>query len=54
MAQISRRHFITAAGIAANSKSPEEARQLIKYLSSAAVAPTIAKTGLEPITAKPE
>lgn len=40
---------IFSAGIATNSKSPEEARQLIKYLSSAAVAPIIAKTGLEPI-----
>lgn len=40
-----------SAGIATNSKSPEEAQQLINYLSSAAVAPTIAKTGLEPITA---
>lgn len=40
-----------SAGIATNSKSPEEAQQLIKYLSSAAAAPTIAKTGLEPITA---
>jgi len=40
---------VFSAGIATNSKSPEEAQQLIKYLSSAAVAPTIAKTGLEPI-----
>lgn len=42
---------IFSAGIATNSKSPEQAQQLIKYLSSVAVAPTIAKTGLEPITA---
>lgn len=41
---------IFSAGVAAGSKEPDAARALIKYLSSSAAAPTIAKTGLEPIS----
>ena len=38
-----------SAGIAVGSKEPDAARALVKYLSSPAAAPVIAKTGLEPI-----
>ena len=43
---------IFAAGIATGAKEPEAARELVRYLGSAAAAPTIAKTGLEPITTR--
>jgi molybdate transport system substrate-binding protein len=43
---------VFSAGIATASKQPEAARQLIRYLNSPAAAPTIAKTGLEPLTAR--
>lgn len=42
---------VFSAGIATGSKQPETARQLIRYLQSPESAPTIAKTGLEPIAA---
>ncbi|RZL66065.1 MAG: ABC transporter substrate-binding protein [Variovorax sp.] len=41
---------VFSAGVAAGAKQPEAARELIRYLGSAAAAPTIARTGLEPIT----
>lgn len=43
---------VFSAGIATASKQPEAARQLIRYLNSPAAAPAIAKTGLEPLTAR--
>lgn len=43
---------VFSAGIATGSQQPEAARALIRYLGSAAAAPTIAKTGLEPITTR--
>ncbi len=43
---------VFSAGIATAARQPEAARELIRYLGSAAAAPTIAKTGLEPITAR--
>ena len=43
---------VFSAGIATGAKQPEAARELIRYLGSAAAAPTIAKTGLEPITTR--
>lgn len=43
---------VFSAGITTSSKQPAAARELIRYLTSPAVAPAIAKTGLEPITAK--
>ena len=41
-----------SAGIVTGAKEPEAARALIKFFTSAAAAPIIAKTGLEPVTAK--
>jgi len=43
---------VFSAGIAAGSRQPEAARQLIRYLNSPEAAPTIAKTGLEPLAAR--
>jgi len=43
---------VFSAGIATASKQPEVARQLIRYLQSPEAAPTIVKTGLEPIAAR--
>ena len=43
---------VFSAGIATASKQPEAARQLIRYLNAPAAAPTIAKTGLEPMSAR--
>jgi molybdate transport system substrate-binding protein len=43
---------VFSAGIATAAKQPEAARELVRYLGSAAAAPTIAKTGLEPITTR--
>jgi molybdate transport system substrate-binding protein len=39
---------VFSAGIASVSKSPEAARELVRYFRSAAAAPVITKTGLEP------
>jgi molybdate transport system substrate-binding protein len=41
-----------SAGIVTGAKEPEAARAMIKFFTSAAAAPIIAKTGLEPMTAK--
>lgn len=41
-----------SAGIVVGAKEPEAAREMIKFFTSAAAAPIIAKTGLEPVTAK--
>ena len=43
---------VFSAGIATASRQPDAARQLIRYLNSPEAAPAIAKTGLEPITAR--
>jgi molybdate transport system substrate-binding protein len=43
---------IFSAGVAATAKEPGAARALIKFLSSAAAAVTVAKTGLEPLTSQ--
>ena len=43
---------VFSAGVAVGSKQPAAAAQLIRYLVSPVAAPAIAKTGLEPITAK--
>ena len=43
---------VFSAGVATGSKHPDAARELIRYLNSPAAAPTIAKTGLEPLTAR--
>jgi molybdate transport system substrate-binding protein len=40
---------VFSAGIAANAKSPDAARALVAFLQSAAAAPVISKTGLEPL-----
>jgi molybdate transport system substrate-binding protein len=41
---------VFSAGIAAGAKEPDAARALIKFLSSPAAAPAIAKSALEPMT----
>jgi molybdate transport system substrate-binding protein len=41
-----------SAGIAAGAREPEAGRELIKFLGSAAAAPAIAKSGLEPMTSR--
>jgi len=43
---------VFSAGIATASKQPDAARELIRYLNSPAAAPTIAKTGLEPLSSR--
>jgi molybdate transport system substrate-binding protein len=43
---------VFSAGIAAGAKQPDAARALIKYFASAAAAPVITKTGLEPVTSQ--
>jgi molybdate transport system substrate-binding protein len=43
---------VFSAGIAAGAREPEEARALIKFFTSPAVAPAIEKTGLEPVTSR--
>ena len=43
---------IFSAGIAAGARRPEAARALLEFLTAPAAAAAIAKTGLEPITAK--
>ena len=40
---------VFSAGIAAGAKNVEAAKALIRFLSSAAVAPVITRTGLEPV-----
>jgi molybdate transport system substrate-binding protein len=42
---------VFAAGITAASKQPDAARQLIVFLSSAAAAPAIRRSGMDPVTA---
>jgi molybdate transport system substrate-binding protein len=41
-----------SAGIVVGAKEPEAAREMIKFFTSAAAAPIVARTGLEPITAR--
>jgi molybdate transport system substrate-binding protein len=41
---------VFSAGIAAGAKEPDAARALIKFFTSPAAAPTITKSGLEPVT----
>lgn len=41
-----------SAGIVMGAKEPEAARAMIKFFTSTAAAPVIAKTGLEPLTAR--
>ena len=41
---------VFSAGIAADATEPEAARALIRFFTTAAAAPVIRKTGLEPIT----
>ncbi|MET1113986.1 MAG: substrate-binding domain-containing protein [Comamonas sp.] len=43
---------VFSAGIAASSKHPDSARELIKFLHSDAASPAIVKSGLEPYRAK--
>ena len=43
---------VFSAGVASASKQPDAARALIRYLNSPEAAPTIAKTGLEPLAAR--
>ena len=43
---------VFSAGIAAGAGEPEEARALIKFFNSPAVAPAIKKTGLEPVASR--
>jgi molybdate transport system substrate-binding protein len=40
-----------SAGIVTGAKAPDAAREMIKFFTSAAAAPIIAKTGLTPLTA---
>jgi molybdate transport system substrate-binding protein len=40
---------VFAAGISSTSKEPDAARALIKFLTSPAATPVIAKTGIEPV-----
>jgi molybdate transport system substrate-binding protein len=40
---------VFSAGIVVGAREPDGARALIKFLASASVAPTVAKTGLEPV-----
>jgi molybdate transport system substrate-binding protein len=44
---------VFSAGVAVGAKQPNAARALIKFLASPAAAPTIRKTGLEPIAQAP-
>src|SRR5688500_18676821 len=43
---------VFSAGIAAGSKNVEAAKALIRFLSSAAVAPVITRSGLEPVSVR--
>ena len=42
---------VFSAGVATKAARPEEAKALIRYLSSEKARPTIEKTGLEPMAA---
>ena len=42
---------VFSAGIATNSREPEAAKALIKFLSSPAARDTIIKSGMEPVAA---
>ena len=44
---------VFSAGVSTSRKDPAAARQLIGYFTSPVAAPTIRKTGLEPIAAAP-
>lgn len=41
-----------SAGVVTGAKQPDAAREMIKFFTSAAAAPIIAKTGLTPLTAR--
>jgi molybdate transport system substrate-binding protein len=43
---------VFSAGLATGSTQPDAARALIRYFTSPEAAPTISKTGLEPLTAR--
>ncbi len=43
---------VFSAGVATGAKQPDAARALIKYFASAAAAPVITKTGLDPVTSQ--
>jgi len=43
---------IFSAGITTSAKEPDAAQALIEFLSSPAAAPTITKTGMEPVTSQ--
>ena len=43
---------VFCAGVAANAREPEAARAFIRYLASADAAPTLFRTGLEPIAGR--
>jgi len=42
-----------SAGIATGAKNPEAAQHLIRYLASPAAAPTVRRTGMDPVVATP-
>lgn len=44
---------VFSAGIASDAREPEAARALVRFFTTAAAAPVIAQTGLEPITQRP-
>jgi molybdate transport system substrate-binding protein len=46
------RETVFSAGIVSGARAPGAARALLKFLASAAAAPVIRKSGLEPITAR--
>lgn len=46
------RYTVFSGGIATNAENPAGAEALIRFLSSPDAAPAIARTGLEPLTAK--
>jgi molybdate transport system substrate-binding protein len=43
---------VFSAGLATGAREPEAARELIRFFTSPQAAPTISKTGLEPLTAR--
>ncbi|MGH8429970.1 MAG: substrate-binding domain-containing protein [Solimonas sp.] len=43
---------IFSAGIVVGAREPEAARELIRYLASPAAAPTVQKTGMDPVVPK--
>lgn len=42
-----------SAGIATGAKAPEAARHLVRFLASAAAAPIVKRTGMDPVAQKP-